>query len=515
MKAYLKSSMMLIQKHAWSFPAFKRHAEEGASFEDNFLNLSPEDTDALLDHAFERYYETSGLFGTPARCAETVEACRAIGVDEIGCLIDYGIDSRTVLDHLPYLNELRAATSAPPATDADAAAEGGDFSLAAQIRRHRVTHLQCTPSMARMLVTHDEARAALGGLSHLLVGGEALPGPLVARLREATGATVTNMYGPTETTVWSSTAPAEPCEGTVPLGRPIANTRLYVLDEGRQPVPVGVAGELWIGGAGVTRGYWRREALTAERFVADPFAGGDARMYRTGDRVRWREDGQLEFLGRMDHQVKVRGHRIELGEIEAALERHDAVRQAVVLAREDRPGDPRLVAYVVPAGDLDPAALRAHLRQRLPEIMVPGHVVRLDRLPLTPNRKVDREALPPPEAQAEAARPPHEHVAPVGEVEEAIAAIWRSILGLREVGTRDNFFDLGGHSLLAVQAHREIREATGRELTVTDIFRFPTIGALAAHLAGNGEGDASLERGAHRAAARRQARGRRRVLRRR
>jgi len=510
MKGYLKSSMMLIQQHAWSFPAFKRHAKEDKSFKDNFLNLSPEDTDALLDHSFDRYYETSALFGTVESCAKTVEDVRGIGVDEIACLIDFGIDSATVMESLPRLNELRQKTSAP-SVEPDAE----DYSIAAQLARHRVSHMQCTPSMARMLVLNDEARSALGGLEHLMVGGEAFPGSLAAELRSATDASITNMYGPTETTIWSSTEAAEPTDGTVAIGTPIANTQLYVLDEGGQPVPVGVPGELYIGGDGVTRGYHGREELTAERFVPDPFAGGDARMYRTGDEVRWRDDGHLEFLGRIDHQVKLRGYRIELGEIESLLTAADGVREAVVLAREDTPGDKRLVAYVIFEGDdVDDATLRAHLGQDLPEFMIPAHFVRMDRWPLTPNKKIDRKALPRPETRAQ--RDPEEHVEPAGEVEEKIADVWREILGLSEVGTRDNFFELGGHSLLAVQAHREIREKTGKDLTVTDIFRFPTIAALAAHLEGDGGTSEALAKSADRAAARRQAaRGKRRVLRRR
>ncbi|MGF1467099.1 MAG: MupA/Atu3671 family FMN-dependent luciferase-like monooxygenase [Sandaracinaceae bacterium] len=511
MKGYLRSSMMLIQQHAWSFPAFKRLAKEDKSFKDNFLNLSPEDTDALLDHSFERYYATSGLFGTPDSCLKTVEDCRSIGVDEIACLIDYGIDSRTVLEHLPYLNELRAKASAPPEPISE-----DDYSIAAQLVRHEVTHLQCTPSMARMLVMNDEARQALRGVEHVMVGGEALPGALVGELRAATDATLTNMYGPTETTIWSSTERAEPTDGTVAIGTPIANTSFYVLDEGQQPVPVGVPGELYIGGAGVTRGYFGRGELTAERFLPDPFAGVEgARMYRTGDEVRWRPDGHVAFLGRIDHQVKVRGYRIELGEIEARLLSFDAVREAVVVAREDTPGDKRLVAYVVPAGDLDVPALRAKLQEALPDFMVPAHIVRMDRLPLTPNKKVDRKALPRPSATAEPRRP-EEQVAPEGETEGTIAAIWRRILGLSEVSTQDNFFELGGHSLLAVQAHREIKTETGKDLSVTDIFRFPTIASLAAHLDGAGAPSKALAKSADRAAARRQAvGGRRRVLRRR
>jgi acyl carrier protein len=445
---------------------------------------------------------------------ETVERCRAIGVDEIGCLIDYGIDSATVLEHLPYLNQLRAAASAPRAElDAD------DYSIAAQLVRHRVTHLQCTPSMARMLVMNDEARAALAGLSHVMIGGEAFPGALAKELRDATKARITNMYGPTETTIWSSTQEAEPCEGTVAIGRPIANTSLYVLDESRQPVPVGVAGELYIGGDGVTRGYWERPELTESRFVPDPFAKREgARMYRTGDEVRWSEDGRIEFLGRIDHQVKIRGYRIELGEIESRLMAHPSVREAVVIAREDSPGDKRLVGYVIPSGAaFDVATLKAHLREGLPDFMVPSHFVRMDRFPLTPNKKIDRKALPRPDVKVE--RAPEEQVAPAGEVEEKVATVWKRILGLTQVSSHDNFFELGGHSLLAVQAHREIKEATGKELTVTDIFRFPTIASLAAHLEGDGAGsNASLKDSAERAAARRQAAtapSKRRVLKRR
>lgn len=515
MKGYLKSSMQLIQQHAWSFPAFKRLAREDLSFKDNFLNLSPEDTEALLDHSFERYYETSGLFGTIEGCMETVERARTIGIDEIGCLIDYGIDSETVLAHLPYLAQLREAVSAPPGSIGE-----DDYSIAAQLVRHSVTHMQCTPSMARMLVMNDEARAALHGLRHLLVGGEAFPGTLAQELAEATRARITNMYGPTETTVWSSTQGVEPTEGTVPIGRPIANTRLYVLDDAREPTPVGVPGELYIGGDGVTRGYFAREDLTAARFVPDPFAAEEgARMYRTGDEVRIAEDGCVEFLGRIDHQVKVRGYRIELGEIEARITAHPSVREAVVLVREDAPGDKRLVAYVIADGSgVHSDALKAHLRASLPDFMVPSHIVRMDRFPLTPNKKIDRAALTQPEMRPETKAPrAAPEIAPAGETEETIAVIWKRILGVSEVSSHDNFFELGGHSLLAVQAHREIKEALrGKELTLTDIFRFPTIAGLAAHLDGDKAGSDALRESAERAAVRRQvSSGARRVLRRR
>ena len=526
MKGYLRSAMQLIQQHAWSFPAFKRLAREERSFEDNFLSLSKEDTEALLDHSFERYYESSGLFGNVERCVEIVEKCRAIGVDEVACLIDYGIDSDTVMAHLPQLAAVREAVSGGAASRHRAAAPGknagaelparsGADGIAAQLVRHRVTHMQCTPSMARMILGDDEARAALRGLSHLMIGGEAFPGALARELSAATGARITNMYGPTETTVWSSTHDVEQVEdGTVPIGRPIANTSLYVLDEGREPLPPGVAGELYIGGDGVARGYWARTELSAERFVPDPFAGKDgARMYRTGDAARRAEDGRVEFLGRIDQQVKIRGYRIELGEIEARLAAHPSVREAVVIAREDVPGDARIAAYVRAAAPIDVAALKAHLAETLPEFMVPPYIVELERFPLTPNKKIDRRALPRPEVDR--ARP---EAAPQGGIEETIGAIWRRILGLSEVSRRDNFFELGGHSLLAVQAHREIKEAlSGKPITVTDIFRFPTIAALAAHLEGGDGAQRALEESRGRAVARKRAAtaGSRRVLRRR
>ncbi len=507
MKDYLRSSMALIKDHAWAFPAFTAVADENKSLEDNFNQLSEDDAEALLDHSFDRYYETSRLFGTPESALRMIENCRNIGVDEIGCLIDFGVDSKLVMEHLPRLDQLRAKAQEPRVE----AGSDDDFSIAGLLRRHQVTHMQCTPSMARMLVTNDDSRAALSGLRQLMVGGEAFPPELAKDLGAATGATITNMYGPTETTIWSSTARIG--EGPITIGTPIANTQLYVLDEQREPVPAGVQGELFIAGDGVTRGYWKREELTAERFVADPFSSvPGARMYKTGDAVRWRDDGSLAFLGRIDNQVKIRGYRIELGEIEARLESHPSVRAAVVVAREDNPGDKRLVGYVMLSEPTENAALKAFLGETLPTFMVPSHVVELDRFPLTPNKKVDRKKLPRPDAQRGANV---EHVPASGETEKQIAGVWEKLLGLGQVGMRDNFFDLGGHSLLAVQAHREIGEAPGKALTVTDVFRFPTIAALAAHLDGEGEADASLSKAAERAAARRQQVRGRRVLRRR
>ncbi len=507
MKDYLRSAAGLIKQYAWAFPAFKRPEGVKNPFELDLGSLNEDEMEGILDFAFERYFEDSGLFGTIEDCLERVEQVKRIGVDEIACLIDYGIPVPEVLGGLEQLAEVLRRAKQPSGVADD------DYSIAAQIIRHNVTHMQCTPSMARMIAMNDEARFALGRVKHLMIGGEALPGALVEEFAGITRAAIENMYGPTETTIWSSTETAQPVDGIVNIGSPIANTQLYVLDEAMDPVPVGVPGELWIGGAGVTRGYLHREDLTAERFKADPFRDGN-RIYRTGDLVRWREDGRIDFFGRADHQVKIRGYRIELGEIEARLNAMGGVSEAVVIAREDTPGDVRLVAYLT-GGPVDEAAMRAHLAAALPDYMVPSRFVSLPVFPLTPNKKVDRKALPLP-TKSQPVRNLEPAAAPANEVEQKIAEIWGRILGIDAVGQKDNFFELGGHSLLAVQAHREIRAGLdASRLTITDIFRFPTLGALAEHIGGKSKDAVPVDTVAQadRARARTDAMSRRRAMR--
>jgi natural product biosynthesis luciferase-like monooxygenase protein len=517
MKDYLLSSVGLIRGFVGAWTAFKRRADGGGGAGDvDLSSLTPEEMEGLADFSFERYFETSALFGTPESCLPFVRRLVELGIDEIACLVDFGVETERALRHLVHLDRLRrlAATLAP-ATPASAP-EGAraDHGIAAQIASHRVTHLQCTPSMARMLLLDPETRRALGQLRTLLVGGEAFPGHLADELRGATSADLLNMYGPTETTIWSSTHRVEAGgEATVPIGRPIANTSLYVLGEGGEPVPPGVPGELHVGGQGVARGYLERPDLTAQRFVPDPFSRvPGARMYRTGDLARYREDGVVEFLGRTDHQVKVRGHRIELGEIESLLAEEGSLRAVVVVAREDVVGDQRLVAYGIPhAGrTLDATALQAHLRARLPEWMVPTHFVALSAFPETPNRKVDRKALPAPVEAPAARQGPYR--APESDVEGRVAAVWRDVLRLAQVGRDDNFFDLGGHSLLAVKAHRALVAEFGPGLRILDLFRYPTLRSLAAHLAGAPAAPAP-DRGEERASVRRDAMSRRRAAR--
>ena len=346
------------------------------------------------------------------------------------------------------------------------------------IRTQQVTTAHFVPSMLQAFLD-EPAASGCSELRRVFCSGEALSAELRERFFSILEVSLHNLYGPTEAAVDVSFWPCKADEGPVPIGRPIWNTQLYVLDSGLSPLPVGVAGELYIAGAGLARGYLNRASLSAERFVANPYGPSGSRMYRTGDLARWRADGVLEFVGRVDQQVKIRGFRIEPGEIEAVLLRHPAVGQAAVLAREDRPGDPRLVAYVVPAEGQRPeaAALRAHLVQTLPEYMVPAAVVHLEALPLTPNGKLDRQALPVPEISADAA-----YQAPRTAQQELLCAIFSETLSVERVGIDDNFFALGGHSLVATRLISRIRRTLGVELPIRSVFEAPTVAKLAERL---------------------------------
>jgi natural product biosynthesis luciferase-like monooxygenase protein len=507
MKAYLRSSLDLIKQAAWTFPTFVQRAASDGKSPLEIMEaepLSESDMDALLEHAFSRYYGTSALFGTPARCLALVDKFKDAGVDEIACLIDFGVASDTVLAHLQDLKQLMLACQ-----QSGLRAAPQRVSIAEDITQQRITHLQCTPSMASMLVADAAGRAALSRLAVLLVGGEALPLELARQVRALVPGSLLNMYGPTETTVWSTSCDLQSIGDFIPLGQPIANTRVHIHTPGGLECPTLVAGELLIGGAGVAQGYWLRPDLNAQRFVTDPDQSG-ARLYRTGDLVRRHPDGSLEFLGRIDHQVKIRGHRIELGEIESVLLRQPGVKQAVVVARADQSGNQRLVAYVTPttaAHALQATELLHALAQTLPPVMLPETVQLLAALPMTPNGKVDRRALPEP--QSAIVLP--SATAPESALEKTIAGIWEQVLGRSSVGSADNFFDLGGHSLLVVQVQRRLHEACGREISLTDMFRLPTIQALAAHLSGQAISTA-VDDGRNRANARRMVRTRPRPL---
>lgn len=360
-----------------------------------------------------------------------------------------------------------------------------EHSIAGLIDRHQITHIQCTPSMAGLLIADPVTRNAIGQIQTMMVGGEALTEILATQLQQIVRGQVHNMYGPTETTIWSTTYALKAVEGVVPLGRPIANTQLYILDKLNQPVPVGIAGELLIGGKGVTRGYLNRPELTKERFIPNPFSDNPAALlYRTGDSVRYRADGNLEFLGRIDFQVKIRGYRIELGEIETILGRHETIREVAIIVREDVPGDQRIVAYYIAQPGQQPTAatLRTHLRAQLPEYMVPANFVQLQAFPLTPNKKVDRKAFPPP-AQVQQAAAPTSVPTPIQApptisqqtTEQSLIEIWKKVLQITEVDPSESFFNLGGNSLIAVRLIEEIRSSSKVELPLVSLYRSPTI----------------------------------------
>ncbi|MFP7218503.1 non-ribosomal peptide synthetase DhbF [Bacillus subtilis] len=346
--------------------------------------------------------------------------------------------------------------------------------LAQMIENFDINIMQATPTLWHALVTSEPEK--LRGL-RVLVGGEALPSGLLQALQDL-HCSVTNLYGPTETTIWSAAAFLEEgLKGVPPIGKPIWNTQVYVLDNGLQPVPPGVVGELYIAGTGLARGYFHRPDLTAERFVADPYGPPGTRMYRTGDQARWRADGSLDYIGRADHQIKIRGFRIELGEIDAVLANHPHIEQAAVVVREDQPGDKRLVAYVVADAAIDTAELRRYMGASLPDYMVPAAFVEMDELPLTPNGKIDRKALPAPDFSTSVS-----DRAPRTPQEEILCDLFAEVLGLARVGIDDSFFELGGHSLLAARLMSRIREVMGAELGIAKLFDEPTVAGLAAHL---------------------------------
>jgi amino acid adenylation domain-containing protein len=345
--------------------------------------------------------------------------------------------------------------------------------LAGKIRQCGATVLQATPATWRLLLNagwKGEPRLKI------LCGGEAWPEELARELLPRCNS-LWNMYGPTETTIWSAVSRVQ-AKQTPLISTPIANTQLYILDAQLQPVPIGVAGELHIGGDGLARGYLNRPELTAEKFIPNPFQDTPgSRIYKTGDLVRYRNDGQIEFLGRLDHQVKIRGFRIELGEIQSLLAAHPAVREAVVIAREDTPGEKRLTAYVIcePEQTCRAETLREYLKQKLPEYMVPAAFVFLEKFPLTPNGKVDRKQLPQPEFN----RPEAASIAPRDALEMQLTKLWEKLFNVEPVGIRDNFFDLGGHSLLAVRLFAEIEKITGKNLPMVTLFQAPTVELLA------------------------------------
>lgn len=463
--AYIKSSFDLLS----GLGQATGHAAD-------LRDLPERELDALVARAFDRFFATSGLLGTPEHCADLVDQLKTIGVDEVACLIDFGVPHEQVIAALGHLGRVLRLERDRRRAALD------EESVAAQLLRHRVSHLQCTPSAASLLVEDGQASEALAGLRRLLVGGEALPAPLARQLGELVPGSVHNMYGPTEATVWATTAPVG-ASGPVTIGRPMTNVRAYVVDAYLRPVPANAPGELLLGGPGIARGYLGRPGLTAERFIPDPFSGEPGgRLYRTGDLVRRRHGGELEFLGRLDDQIKLFGHRIELGEIENVLRGHPDLRAAVAIVRGEQEHR-HIVAYCVPASPaaaLTASAVRTFCAAALPAYMVPADVVFLEELPMTPNGKVDRQRLPDPARRADAG-----YRAPANDSERMVAEALADVLRVDRVGVDDNFFDAGGNSLLAVQARRRLLPVLGEGLSLVDIFRYPTARGLAHAFSGH------------------------------
>ena len=454
-KNYLRSSLDLFRVVIKSF---------GKDIDEK--DFSEDDKNSLLDHAFKRYLTDGSLIGTVESCLKILDKVQGIGVDEIACLIDFGVEEQQVLASLPKLYQLMTLHQRKKK-------EGG-YSITRQLIDHNVTHFQCTPSMANLLLRDKQIAHAFRNVKTVMLGGEKLTENLVQLIKEKTHARIFNMYGPTETTIWSAvkevTTPSD-----ITIGAPIANTQLYILDERMQVLPVGVAGELYIGGKGLSSGYLRREELTQEKFVCAPHdIAGKPRVYRTGDIVRFLESGEIEFIGREDSQVKIRGHRIELGEIEKTLLKHEHVGHAVVVTTKDHQPK-RLICYVTLKVSLDSFTeeLSAHVRRFLPSYMVPSKFVKLDAFPLTHNGKVDRKLLPKQTIDEQTVD--NNALTPI---EQKLITLWQEILGIEHVNVRDNFFTLGGDSILAIQLVSRGGQL-GLKFTVNHLFNNQTVKSLA------------------------------------
>ncbi|TNE52912.1 MAG: amino acid adenylation domain-containing protein, partial [Bacteroidetes bacterium] len=458
---YLRSAVGLVRSYA-----------QGLGQDIDADDFSEEDMDALLNHAFNRYYNTASLLGTPESCLPLMKKLSQANVDEVACLIDFGIDSELVLDKLQHLQQLKSEYEALRDNSQEVQSTSG------LIHKHEITHLQCTPSLMKILLEEPDAKENLSSLTTVMLGGEALPNDLLQKIRKQLTASIHNMYGPTETTIWSATANLTEADQVI-IGRPISNTQLFLLDESLNPVPIGAIGELYIAGQGLARAYLNRPELTDERFLPNRF--GNGRMYRTGDLARWDETGNLHYEGRNDDQVKIRGHRIELGEIESALIQLAGIKEVAVIAEGQ--DNKQLVAYLVGDTELESETLIQALEKNLPEYMIPAQFKHLAQLPLTPNGKVDRKRLPGMAAKLLNNTTSFE--APRTEKELILARTWKELLNLEQIGIDDSFFRVGGDSIKAIQVVSKLNQF-GYKLEVRDVFNHPTIRELALKMLSGG-----------------------------
>jgi natural product biosynthesis luciferase-like monooxygenase protein len=445
-KNYLRSSIGLLRNLLSSMG-------KGNNIEENEL-------EDLLEMVFERYWNTSALLGTKESCRKMLHKLYQIGVTEIGCLIDFGIENDKVMAALSYLDELKNEFKGKTNTQ----------------EQQDITAMQITPSYLGALTEDNESHRFVKSLKHLIVGGEYFPEKLKKRLLNMAKADIYNMYGPTETTIWSASTKVESEKSNI-IGKPIANTQIYILNKDLQLCPIGVKGQLFIGGKGLSRGYHRQEKATSEKFIEAPFNTNE-KIYNTGDMARWLPDGTIEFFGREDGQVKIRGHRIELGEIEHQLAQIRDIDAACVVDRETGIGQKELVAYICSKTKQKPVDIRNQLISKLPAIMVPARIIQIENMPLTHNGKINKKGLVALDLEDETTDP--DYMAPRNNTEQELAAIWQTILNKKQVGVKDKFFDIGGNSLNVVQLSRMLKQNMDVTISILDLFKYTTIGDLAA-----------------------------------
>lgn len=467
---------------------FKNYLRQSINLMKSVANDSNLDVDidfeAIVELGYQRYYRTSGLFGDPRSCLNKIIELYNIGINEIACLLDFGIDTETVLENLANLKSLMDLVNRNREQHQFLSKRlENQHSTSKLIKDNNVTHFQSTPSFINELLVNKEGKESLKQIKTLLVGGEAIPVEISNELLHLRGKPFFNMYGPTETTIWSTIKEITQND-IVNIGKPIANTQIYILNSNNQLCPIGVIGELCIGGEGVSIGYVGREDINKEKFFDSPFENFNSqqKIYRTGDLARWLPSGELECFGRIDNQIKIRGNRIELGEIENALRKNENITDSAVGVNLDEFNEKELVAYIVSNHkEAEVPNLRSYLLTLLPQYMIPTQYIYLDKLPLTPNGKLDRKSLQ--EMKVKTISNSEGYIAPSNEIEKELVTIWKDILGLDKIGIEDNFFDLGGHSLKAVKIISEIQKKFNIKIEIISLFQKPHISELAALIA--------------------------------
>ena len=457
-KSYLRSSINLIKNLA-------------KDVDINPETLNENDINSLLEIGFERYWQTSALLGTKESCAALLKKLHIIGITEVACLIDFGMEDNKVISGLNYLNELRKQYNKPISSQ----------------KPKPITTLQITPSYINTLLEDELSREFLNSLTTIIIGGERLFDDVYNKLTERLKAGIYNMYGPTETTIWSTAKKLVPSEN-VTIGKPLRNTKIYILDKDKNLCPIGVNGDLYIGGDGLARGYLNAPELTTERFINNPFDLNNQNLiYKTGDVAKWLLNGEIEFIGRNDQQVKINGYRIELGEIENTLVQFNFIKDAAVVKKENLNKENFLVAYFVSTQQVDIKIIKTYLTEKLPKHMIPAFIIELDNMPLTANGKTDKKALM---LLNDSVLPnTHEYVAPANKTEEILLEIWTDVLGIKKekIGMKDSFFDLGGNSLKMIKAMNLINKKLNQKLSLVNAYGLPSIYDLSQYITSNTE----------------------------